>query len=182
LSMSATGVPQASTCNLAALAFSAHLFYSSQVMPRKSSSAVRGFESPSTSLSNALLTFNRTVKRDPAVDAWFAAHKGQLGEVARHWFTIMRASGDEVRECLHDGCPVACLGNVPFAYVNVFTSHVNVGFFQGSSLSDPAGLLQGEGKRMRHAKLKPQTPIDTSALTKLVADAWAHVKDLVENG
>ena len=28
---------------------------------------------------------------------------------------------------MHDGCPVACLDKYPFAYVNVFTSHVNVG-------------------------------------------------------
>jgi hypothetical protein len=31
-------------------------------------------------------------------------------------------------------CPVACLGDAPFGYVNVFTSHVNVGFFQGAAL------------------------------------------------
>ena len=40
----------------------------------------------------------------------------------------MAECGDEVRELLHDGCPVACLGDAPFGYVNVFTSHVNVGF------------------------------------------------------
>jgi hypothetical protein len=32
----------------------------------------------------------------------------------------------------------AWLGDVAFGYVNVFTSHVNVGFFQGTSLPDPA--------------------------------------------
>ena len=44
-------------------------------------------------------------------------------------------------------------GDTPFGYVNVFTSHVNVGFFQGASLPDPARLLQGNGKFMRHVKL-----------------------------
>ena len=39
-----------------------------------------------------------------------------------------------------------------FAYVNVFRDHVNVGFFHGAFLSDPAGLLEGTGKRMRHVK------------------------------
>ncbi len=32
----------------------------------------------------------------------------------------MRKCGDEVRELLHDGCPVACLGDAPFGYVNAF--------------------------------------------------------------
>jgi hypothetical protein len=37
---------------------------------------------------------------------------------------VMRKCGDEVRELLHDGCTVACLGDAPFGYVDVFTSHV----------------------------------------------------------
>ena len=129
-----------------------------------------------------LFTVNGGLSHDPAVDAWLARQQGQLGQMARHWFGVMRACGDEVRELLHDGCPVACLGNVPFAYVNVFTAHVNVGFYQGASLPDPAGLLLGEGKRMRHVKLKPDAPIDRTAITKLIADAWTQVKNVVENG
>jgi hypothetical protein len=53
-------------------------------------------------------------------------------------FEVMRKCGDEVRELLHDGYPVVCLGDAPFGYVNVFTSHINVGFFHGAALPDPA--------------------------------------------
>ena len=66
-----------------------------------------------------LLRYNDAVERDPAIDAWIKAHKGELGAIAREWFEAMRQCGDEVREVLHDGCPVACLGNEPFGYVNV---------------------------------------------------------------
>jgi hypothetical protein len=76
-----------------------------------------------------LLRFNGAVERDPAIDAWMKEHAGELGAIARQWFEVMRKCGDEVRELLHDGCPVACLGDAPFGYVNVFTSHVNVGSF-----------------------------------------------------
>ena len=76
------------------------------------------------------LRFNGAVERDPAIDAWLKQHGGELGAIAHRWFDVMRKCGDEVRELLHDGCPVACLGDAPFGYVNVFTSHVNVGFFQ----------------------------------------------------
>jgi hypothetical protein len=93
----------------------------------------------------------------------------------------MRSCGDEVREPFHDGCPVACLGDVPFAYVNVFTAHVNVGFFQGASLRDPAHLLQGSGKFMRHVKLKPGTAIDAASLRKLIESAYSAIKMRVEN-
>ena len=59
-------------------------------------------------------------------------------------------------------CPVACVEDAPFAYVDSFTSHVNVGFLRGAALDDPAGLLEGTGKRMRHDKLKPGSEVDTA--------------------
>lgn len=96
-----------------------------------------------------LLRFSGVVERDPAIDAWMKEHTDRLGAVAHRWFEVMRKCGDEVRELVHDGCPVACLGDAPFGYVDVFSSHVNVGFFHGASLPDPAGLLQGTGKFMR---------------------------------
>jgi hypothetical protein len=94
----------------------------------------------------------------------------------------MRQCGDEVREVLHDGCPVVCLGDVPFGYVNVFTSHVNVGFFHGAALPDPARLLQGSGKFMRHVKLEPETAMNAAALSRLIATAYSDIKSRVENG
>jgi hypothetical protein len=109
-------------------------------------------------------------------------HVGELGAIARRWFEAMRECGDEVRELLHDGCPVACLGDAPFGYVNVFTSHVNVGFFQGASLPDPARLLEGTGKCMRHVKLRPGTAVNATALSKLIEAAYWDIKARVENG
>ncbi len=62
-----------------------------------------------------LLRFNGAVVRDPAIDAWIKEHVGGLGTIARRWFEVMRKCGDEVREILHNGCPVACLGDAPSA-------------------------------------------------------------------
>ena len=128
------------------------------------------------------LRFNGAVARDPKIDAWLNEHAGEVGAIARQWFEVMRRCGDEVRELLHDGCPVACLGDAPFAYVNVFTSHVNVGFFQGAALPDPARMLQGAGKFMRHVKLRPGTPTNSAALRRLIDTAYSDIKERVENG
>src|ERR1700748_1592315 len=127
-------------------------------------------------MKSELLRFNGAVERDPAIDAWMNQHPGELEAIAHHWFTVMRKCGDEVRELLHDGCPVACLGDAPFAYVNVFTSHVNVGFFHGASLPDPAHLLEGNGKYRLHRKLKPGTTANAAALRKLIELAYADIK------
>jgi hypothetical protein len=129
-----------------------------------------------------LLRFDGAVQHDPAIDAWMAEHAGDLGDLARRWFDVMRKCGDEVRELMHDGCPVACLGDVPFGYVNIFTAHVNVGFFQGASLPDPDRLLLGAGKRMRHVKLAPETPAAAAALRRLIEAAYSDIKARVEHG
>ena len=133
-------------------------------------------------MKTELLRFNGAVERDSAIDAWMKQHGGELGAIARAWFEVMRKCGDEVRELLHDGCPVACLGDAPFGYVNVFTSHVNVGLFQGASLPDPARLLQGSGKFMRHVKLRPGTAADDASLRRLIELAYSEMKARVENG
>jgi len=129
-----------------------------------------------------LLRFNGTVELDPAINAWMKDHTGELGAIARQWFEVMRKCGDEVRELLHDGCPVACLGDAPFGYVNVFTAHVNVGFFHGEALPDPDRLLQGSGKFMRHVKLKPGMATNAAALSRLIDAAYLDIKARVENG
>ncbi|HEX4389261.1 MAG TPA: DUF1801 domain-containing protein [Steroidobacteraceae bacterium] len=122
------------------------------------------------------MRFPSAVARDPAVDAWFDGRHPQLGAIARDWFLRMRVCGPDVRELLHDGHPTACVGDAAFAYTNVFTAHVNVGFFRGAALPDPAGLLQGDGKYMRHVKLKPGTAVDAPSLDALITVAYLDIK------
>jgi hypothetical protein len=119
-------------------------------------------------------------KHDRAVESWLNDEPVELRSVAREWFTLMRRCGDDVRELIHDGCPVACVEDAPFGYVNTFKSHVNVGFFYGALLEDPAGLLEGSGKRMRHVKLQPDSAFDTQGLCNLIDAAYADIKTRLE--
>jgi hypothetical protein len=116
------------------------------------------------------------VKRQSAVDLWFRDGLDELQSLAQEWFVRMRRCGDDVREVMNDGCPVACVEDAPFGYVNSFNSHVNVGFFYGALLEDPAGILEGSGKRMRHVKLKPGRSINVAALSALVDAAYLDIK------
>ena len=123
-----------------------------------------------------LLRFPSSVKRDSAIDVWMNEHSGELGAIAQHWFGVMRDCGDDVRELLHDGHPIACVSDAAFAYVNAFSAHVNIGFFRGAELSDPNDLLEGTGKFMRHVKLRPEGGVDTAALLKLIHTAYTDMK------
>ncbi len=125
---------------------------------------------------NQIFLFSDSVKRDPAIEDWMNEHPGELGAIARHWFDVMRACGDDVRELIHDGHPTACVGEAAFGYVNAFTAHVNVGFFRGAELADPAHLLEGTGKYMRHVKLRAESDIDNKALITLIETAYTDMK------
>jgi hypothetical protein len=131
---------------------------------------------------NELMRFNGAVEFEPRVEEWFATRPGPLGGIAKTWFDAMRACGGDVREVIADGCPNACIGDAAFGYVNVFKAHVNVGFFLGAELRDPAGLLEGSGKRMRHVKIRLGDPVNEKALGALIAHAYAHTKDAVRRG
>jgi hypothetical protein len=128
------------------------------------------------------MRFPSAVRRDAGVEAWFAAPEHDLRRLARPWFEAMRGCGADVRELMHDGYPTACVGDAAFGYVGAFRAHVNVGFFQGAGLNDPAGLLDGSGRRMRHVKLRPGQPVDAEALEALIAAAYLDIRARLESG
>src|SRR4030095_2480196 len=125
---------------------------------------------------SSFLRFNDALKHQPRIDEWFDARPSDLGAIARTWFKVMRECGDDVTELLHDGHPTACVEDGAFGYVNVFTSHVNIGFFHGASFEDPAGILQGDGRFMRHVKASPGNLPDEGALKSLIKVAYSDIK------
>lgn len=127
-----------------------------------------------------LMRFPSAVRRATDVDAWFATPNHELRRMAEPWFEQMRNCGADVRELLADGHPTACVGDAAFAYVDAFSAHANIGFFQGAALDDPAGLLEGAGKRMRHVKLRWGQPVDEAALGALIAAAYRDMQARVE--
>lgn len=115
-------------------------------------------------------------RRHPGVEAWFADANDELRRLARTWFERIRASGPDVRELLHDGFPTACVESAAFAYVSAHKAHANLGFHYGCGLPDPARLLEGSGKRMRHAKLRWGEPINEAALNALIVSAYRDIR------
>jgi hypothetical protein len=124
---------------------------------------------------NDLFRLSGAGNRDPVIEEWLNKSDASTA-VARTWFRKIRACGADVLELMHDGHPVAGIEDVPFAYVDVFKSHTNIGFFYGAHLDDPAGLLEGSGKNMRHVKLKLGREPDTVALGNLIDASYLDVK------
>ena len=65
-----------------------------------------------------------------------------------------------------NGCWVGQNGPVAYVYSDAF--YVQFGFFRGSSLKDPKGLLEGKGQYVRHAKIRRPSEIDERAFAALL--------------
>jgi hypothetical protein len=58
-----------------------------------------------------------------------------------------------------------------YLYIAPYRSHVNLGFYRGAFLNDPAGLLEGKGKRLRHIKVDDAGLADSAELKHLIRQA-----------
>ena len=68
-----------------------------------------------------------------------------------------------------NGCWVGSKG--PVAYVYSTPDYVQFGFFRGSSLKDPKGLLEGKGRYVRHTKVRKPSEIDERSFAALLKQA-----------
>lgn len=130
----------------------------------------------STDRPMRVLRFPDALAHEPSIDIWLNKQPAEFRTIARRWFEEMRACGDDVRELMHDGSPTACIQDAAFGNVSVFKAHLNVGLFNGAVLEDPAGLMEGSGKFMRHVKVRPGTEPDPSALGALIMAAYRDMK------
>ena len=109
-------------------------------------------------------------------EEWLATKPTSLSSIAKKWWLQLQRCGPDVIPIIHDGHPVVCYDEAPFAYVNAFTHHVNIGFFYGVDLEDPSRLLEGSGKRMRHVKIKPPQATPEEALKALIDAAYVDIR------
>lgn len=58
-----------------------------------------------------------------------------------------------------------------YCYVLPHTRWVNLGFYAGAELDDPAGLLEGSGAKLRHVKVRSVEAADDDAIRGLLEAA-----------
>lgn len=62
-------------------------------------------------------------------------------------------------------------GDTPKIYIHAEDDHVQLGFYNGSSLRDTNKLLSGSGKYVRHIKVQTVEDIDPKAFADLITQA-----------
>lgn len=101
-----------------------------------------------------------------------AAHRA----IAERLDALVRKAVPGVAASIKWGQPVY-ESNGPMIWAKAFAKHFGFGFWRGAELPDPAGVLEGDGDRMRHVKLRDAQDIDEKVLRALVlAAAKANAK------
>lgn len=123
------------------------------------------------------IRYPNAVPRDPRIDAYARSVEGPLGETIARLTALVRRTVPAHDEVVVHGAPQFCIGGMPFCYVVGYSKHVNLGFCDGAALPDPAGLLEGTGKTMRHVKVRPDGETPLAALSQLIASAARRVRE-----
>jgi hypothetical protein len=58
-----------------------------------------------------------------------------------------------------------------YAYIAPYQNYVNLGFYHGVALKDPAGLLEGAGKQLRHVNIGSLADVRKKEISTLLKDA-----------
>lgn len=113
---------------------------------------------------------------DQSIDELFPTDPEAVRTILAEIRAVARASLPGAAETFYHGA----LGYGPTAsgfdrviYVQPQRGYVNLGFFFGTSVADPTGLLEGTGKRMRHTKIRSVADARNPALVSLLQDGWA---------
>ena len=63
-----------------------------------------------------------------------------------------------------------------FVFTTTHANWVNLGFNFGALLPDPAGLLKGDGKLIRHVRIAQAADLEASGVRELLRDAMAQAE------
>ena len=61
-----------------------------------------------------------------------------------------------------------------YAYILPYKNWVNLGFYKGAELPDPAGVMEGTGKKLRHVKVRSVLDAERPEFRTLVEEALAE--------
>ena len=101
----------------------------------------------------------------------------RLEQICRHLRLMVFNTEPSAVEVVRLGDRAATYGVGPrkmtegYCYILPYEQWVNFGFYRGTDLPDPEGLLEGTGAKMRHVKVRSEEDAEAPALEALVKAA-----------
>ncbi|MGB2632445.1 MAG: DUF1801 domain-containing protein [Candidatus Acidiferrum sp.] len=105
------------------------------------------------------------------IDAYVARKGAPLEGVAQGLRLLMKKTVPGMKESVNPWKIPTFESNGPMCFFMIGKNHVTFGFLRGTSLPDPAKLLEGAGKNLRHVKLRTPEDLRKAALKKLIKAA-----------
>jgi uncharacterized protein DUF1801 len=112
---------------------------------------------------------------DDAIQRYLANVPIEFQGVVTKLHALARKQMAGAHAMVYHGALGYAISEFPFdriVYIAPQRNWVNLGFFFGSDLLDPQKLLEGEGARMRHVKIRTEAEARNPAIAKLLKAAW----------
>jgi hypothetical protein len=119
---------------------------------------------------------------DPAVDTFLKGYPPPVREIAVKAREVILSVMPNATEKVYPGWKVIQYGTAAdmksvFAAISPQRERVNLGLANGVDLPDPDGLLEGDGKAIRHVKLTSPEAAGAPALRELIRGALQATKN-----
>ena len=111
------------------------------------------------------------MKRYANFDDYFVDQSPKNRSVIRALRAFVERVAPGLRESVKWGNGCWVKGSVAVSYVYSAPDYVQFGFFRGSALQDPQGLLEGKGQYVRHIKVRKASDINEDAFRMLLRQA-----------
>lgn len=105
------------------------------------------------------------------IDAYVDQKPAELAGIAEKLRKLVKKTVADTKESVNPWKIPTFQSNGPMCFFMVGKKHVTFGFLRGTSLPDPAGLLEGTGKNLRHVKLRTADDLGNPALRNLILAA-----------
>jgi hypothetical protein len=116
------------------------------------------------------------------IDDYVNSFAPDLQAIIRTLREIAKKSMPEAYEMIYHAAIGYSFSTSPFdriCYIAPQKNYANLGFFFGAHLDDPHHLLVGEGKRMRHIKVRSCEDASNPAFEQLLKEAWKDAPDSI---
>ena len=111
------------------------------------------------------------MKKYASFDDYFADQSSKNRSIIRALRTFVKRVAPGLQESVKWGNGCWVKGKLPVSYVYSAPDHVQFGFFRGSALRDPQGLLEGNGQYVRHIKVRKPSDINQDLFGELLRQA-----------
>jgi hypothetical protein len=113
-----------------------------------------------------------------SIEAFFAGYPPQVQSISRTLRAMVQNAMPQANEILfanqnHIAYSFSTSRRDTICYICPLKDYVRLGFMYGTHLPDAHQLLIGEGKRLRHIKVRTGEEAKNPALKHLVEAAWA---------